>query len=83
MIYHDLAKINNFLHSILKIKELLIMAFWFLFVGLPQFFLHLSYSRLLVDDLPIQSFSSAVVRKYLKVWNDRSHTKRLFSRDSP
>jgi len=61
MIYHNLAKINNFLHSILKIKELLIMAFWFLYVGMPQFFLQLSYSLLLVDDLPIQSFSSAVI----------------------
>jgi hypothetical protein len=64
MIYHNLAKINYFLHSTLKIKELLIMAFWFLNVGMPQSFLQLSYSLLLVSDLPIQAFSSAVISKY-------------------
>jgi len=40
------------------------MAFWFLVVGIPQFFLQLSYLFLLVDDLPIQAFSSAVISKY-------------------
>jgi hypothetical protein len=81
MIYHNLAKIKNFLHSILKFKELLIMAFWFLYVSMPQFFLQLSYSLPLVDDLPVQSLSSAAISKYLKVRNAKfSHETFVFTR---